>query len=257
MPWIDGVRGALIDVDGTLLDGARAIPGAAEAIERLRARGISFRLTTNTTRRPRSAIAAALRIAGIEVEAGEVLIPAFLARRRIVESGRRRAALLVPEHAMEDFEGIVEDREHPDWVVMGDLGAEFTFERLNQAFRLVREGASLLALHKNPFWRSGESSAWVLDAGAFVTAIEFATGVTAEVVGKPARAFFELALGDLGLGAREAMVVGDDVEADIRGGSAAGCRTVLVGTGKQRGRPPGEAGVTADRVIGSVAELFV
>jgi len=56
--WIPGVRGILFDVDGTLLDNDRPIAGAPAAIERLRAAGIPFRLTTNTSRRPRSAIAA-------------------------------------------------------------------------------------------------------------------------------------------------------------------------------------------------------
>jgi len=68
MAWIEGLRGVILDVDGTLLDGDAAVPGAAEAVSRLRARRIPFRFVTNTTRRPRVAVAEALSRAGIPAE---------------------------------------------------------------------------------------------------------------------------------------------------------------------------------------------
>jgi HAD superfamily hydrolase (TIGR01458 family) len=248
-------RGALIDVDGTLLDGEAAIPGAAEAIERLRGRGIPFRLTTNTTRRPRGAIAAALAEAGIAVGPEEIVIPAGLARRRIVGSGKLRTGLMVPEPCLEDLAGIVADAERPDWVVVGDLGRDFTFERMNEAFRWLRAGAALIALHKNRFWHAGERGI-VLDAGPFVTALEFATGRQAEVVGKPAPGFFALALDDLGLPAGDVLCVGDSLENDCIGAARAGCRTALVRTGLF---DPGElarAPTAPDLILDSIADLM-
>src|SRR2546425_13082697 len=164
MTWLPGVRGVLFDIDGTLLDRDTPIPGAAEVVERLRARGIPFRIGTNPTRRRRSAIAGILRRGGIRVEDGEVLAPAVLARRRILDSGRRRAALLVPPASREDFVGVHEDEDRPDWVVVGDLGRDFTFERLNRALYCIRKGARLIALHKNRVWDNGADGI-VLDAG--------------------------------------------------------------------------------------------
>lgn len=250
---LDGVRGLLLDVDGTLLAGEEAIPGAAEALGRIRARGLRLRLTTNTSRRPRSAIAGALARAGLAVTRDEILVPASLARRRILDSGRFRAALLVPGPAREDFEGVAAVEEAPDWVVLGDLGDGFTFEALNRAFRWLRAGAPLLALHRNRFWHDGARGP-VLDVGAFAAALEYASGVRAETLGKPARPFFDLALREIGLPAREVAVVGDDAEADASGGAAAGCRTVLVRTGK--GSEGEGAGGRADLVLDSIAGLL-
>lgn len=250
------VRGLLLDVDGTLLDGEKAISGAPEALARLRARGLAIRLTTNTTRRPRSATAAALRSVGFDVKTEEVVIPASLARRRIVDSGRKRAALFLPPHTIEDFEGVTIDAPDPDWVVMGDLGAGFTFETMNRAFHLVRGGAALLALHKNRFWHAGPPGI-VLDAGPFVAALEYATGVTAELVGKPSRAFFDLALREIGLPADQVMVVGDDLEADIGGGSSAGCRTALVRTGKFTEAALAHAAVRPGAIFDTIASLSI
>jgi len=253
--WIDGVRGILFDVDGTLLNNDRPIPGAVQALDRLRARGISFRLTTNTSRRPRSAIASILRRCGFTIEDREVLAPCVLARRLILESGRTRAAFLLPEAAREDFEGVVEDETRPDWVVVGDIGRDFTWERLNQAYHWIQGGARLLALHKNRVWDNGVDGV-VLDAGPFVVALEHATGSVAELVGKPARPFFDLALADLGLPAGEVMVVGDDLEADCRGGAAAGCRTALVLSGKTGRADAERAQIRPDLVLDSVADLW-
>jgi HAD superfamily hydrolase (TIGR01458 family) len=252
--WIAGVRGVLFDVDGTLLDNDRPIRGAAETLERLRVRGIAFRLTTNTSRRPRSAIASVLRGGGFAVEEREILAPCVLARRLILGSGRTRAAFLLPEAAREDFEGVIEDERRPDWVVVGDIGRDFTWERLNRAFHWIQGGASLLALHKNRVWDNGVDGV-VLDAGPFVVALEHATGRTAELVGKPARPFFDLALADLGLPAREVMVVGDDLEADCGGGALAGCRTALVLSGKTKRADAESAAIHADLVLDSVASL--
>lgn len=247
-------RGVLFDVDGTLLSNDEPIPGAAETIDRLRARGIPFRIGTNTTRRPRSAVAAVLGRGGIRVTMAEILNPAVLARRRILESGRTRAALLVPPGAREDFAGVTDDPERPDWIVLGDLGRGFTFEVLNRAYDGLRGGARLIALHKNRVWNNGVDGV-VLDAGPYVAALEYAAGVEAELVGKPSRLFFDLAVAEIGLPPGEVLVVGDDLEADCRGGAASGCLTALVLTGGTTRAALEASGFTPDRVCLSVAEI--
>lgn len=249
------IHGYLLDIDGTLLSDDRAIPGASETLSWLRAKGLPFRLLTNTTRRSRRAIAAALGAAGIAAVVPEILTPALLARRLILDSGRTRAALLIPPEARADLDGVLEDDQRPDWVVLGDLGRGFTWRRLNEAFRCLRAGASLLALHKNRFWFAG-ADGWVLDAGAFVAALEYATGSRAVLVGKPSADFFRLALEEIGLPASKVAVVGDDADTDVAGGAAAGCRTVLVRTGAFQAGPRPAAPPGPDRVIDSIADLL-
>jgi HAD superfamily hydrolase (TIGR01458 family) len=252
------VSGALIDVDGTLLNGDVAIPGAAETLRMLRARGVALRLTTNTTRRPRAAIAEALGRAGIEATADEIVIPASLARRRILDSGSPRAALLIPEASKIDLAGVEQVTSSPDWVVVGDLGRGFTFDRLTEAFRWLGggsgRGAGLIALHKNRYWHAGEDG-FVLDAGPFVAALEYAAGVTAEVVGKPAPAFFELALRELGVPVSRVLCVGDSLENDCIGARRVGCRTVLVRTGVFTREALSRSEIRPDFVIESIADL--
>lgn len=260
---ISGIRGVLIDVDGTLLAGDAAIPGAADALRHLRSRGMPFRLATNTTRRPRAAIAAVLQRAGIDVAPEEIVIPSSLACLRIVRSGLRRAALLIPETAKVDLPGVEEVDTSPDWVVVGDLGRGFTFDLLNRAFSWLGSGTPgqtrLLALHKNRYWHAGDEGL-VLDAGPFVAALEYATGVEAEIVGKPSPAFFELALADLGIGelsmrAADVLCVGDSLPNDCLGAAAIGCRTALVKTGIFDSDALAQAPAKPDYVLESIAQL--
>ncbi len=231
MAWIPGVRGLLCDIDGTLISGGNEIPGAVAALQRIRAAGIEFRLTTNTTRFSRRGIVDVLNAAGFDVDVEMVLNPAVLARRRILASGARRAALLVADGAASDFAGLEHVEDNPDWVVMGDLGEDFDWQVMQRAFTWVRQGARLMALQRNRFWDSGDG-VMRIDAGAFVAGLEYASGVEAELVGKPSAVFFEEAVGSLGIPAGEVLVVGDDVTTDGAGGAACGCRTATVRTGK-------------------------
>jgi len=253
---IEGVCGVLLDVDGTLLVHDRAVPGAAACLKRLSAQGIAWCVTTNTTRRPRRLVADVLRREGLDVDHERILIPAVLARQAIVESGRRRALLLVADEAREDFDGVNEVEHSPDWVVIGDLGHDFTWDRVNQAFRGLRDGAGFLALQKNPWWDAGDGGPQI-DAGAFVAALEFASGVEARVLGKPSRSFFEVACEMLGVDARRVLVVGDDAFTDGRGAGGAGCRIALVRTGKFSQAALREAGIAPSAVLDSIADLFL
>ena len=137
-----------------------------------------------------------------------------------------------------------------DYVVVGDLADGFTYARLDEAFRCLMDGAELLALQKNRYWLT--EAGLSLDAGPFVAALEYASGKSAAVVGKPQPAFFRLALQDMRLQAGEVAMVGDDPESDVVGARESGLKGVQVRTGKWR---PGEDVEGADLVLDSIADL--
>ncbi|HMD56307.1 MAG TPA: TIGR01458 family HAD-type hydrolase [Solirubrobacteraceae bacterium] len=224
--------GVLLDIDGVLYVGDEPIEGAREALARLRELAAGVRLVTNTTSRSRRAVLEHLRELGFEVAQEEVLTPAAMAVRHCVERGYDSVAVLVSEGLAEDLAPLkpVELGPSAQAIVLGDLGDGFTPELLNRAFRVLMEGAELVALQHNRFWRRADGLA--LDVGAYAAALEYASGCEATVVGKPARAFFAAALADMGL--RRGVMVGDDVEADVCGAIAAGLAGVLVRTGKFR-----------------------
>jgi len=256
MNWIPTAIGALIDLDGTLIEvGRGAMPGAAGFLDRLHARGVPYRICTNTSRRSRSEVARALAADGLRARAADIVLPASLARRTIVASGALRAMLLVPDGCLPDFSGVEAVEEGGDWVVVGDLGRGFSADRLDAAFRALMAGARFLALHRNPYWNAGPDRGLVLDAGAYIAALEHASSARATVVGKPAREFYDLALADLGLPARDVVMIGDNVENDLVGAAAAGCRTCLVRGTAFRAEALAASPVRPDIVVDSVGEL--
>jgi len=240
------VRGLLVDLDGTLYVGDEPVEGAREALGKLRAGGLELRYVTNTTRKPRRVVAETLLSLGFEVGEAEIFTPARAAVGLIGDSS---CFPLVNESLLEDLEGIALTEHHPDHVLVGDLGEGFTYERLNPAFRCLMDGADLIALQRNRYWRREDGL--YLDAGPFVAALEYASAKSASVVGKPERSFFRLTLEDLGLGPHEVAMVGDDAEADVTGAQAAGLKGVQVRTGKYHPETEGRP----DLMLDSIAAL--
>jgi HAD superfamily hydrolase (TIGR01458 family) len=250
---LEGVEGLLLDLSGVVYVQDEAVPGAAEALERLRTAGIPIRLVTNTTMRPKRSVLERLERLGIDADADELLTPATLAANRCAEAGYRSVSLIVLDDLREDLQGVPEGDEEVDAVIVGDLGDRWDYEVLNGAFRQLMEGAALIALQRNRYWETAEGLS--LDAGPFVAALEYATGREAEVVGKPSESFFELALGDLGVSADRAAMVGDDVEADVGGAMEAGLAGILVRTGKYREDLVRETGIEPTATVDSIADV--
>src|SRR5208282_3389038 len=200
------VKGVLIDLDGVIYVGNQALPGSLDAIRRIRELRIPCKFITNTTRRPRRRIVSDLARLGLDIVAQDLFTPAalardFLARRNLVP------LLIVHPDLREDFAGIAADGGEA--VVVGDAGAFFTYDLLNQAYRKPLHGAEFFALAKNRNFldHDGELS---LDAGPFVAALESATGREATVLGKPAPTFFKLAVEGLRCAVEDVAMIGDD-----------------------------------------------
>lgn len=249
---LGGTHGLLLDLDGTLYQSGEPLPGAVATVRALEGAGVPFRFVTNTTSKSRAAVAERLRAMGFPAEDARIFSPPHAAGR-LLRARAASAHLLVPDAARPDFEGIPEDDEHPDVVVLGDLGTDWTFERLNRAFRLVHAGADLLALGRTRYWQT--DGGLQLDVGPFVAALEYATGKEAEVIGKPEPQFFLDAVAELGLEPEAVALVGDDAETDVRAAQRAGLTGVLVRTGKFRPADlDGEPAI--DVVLDSVAEVL-
>lgn len=249
------VTGFLIDLDGVLYTGDRAIDGACGAIRLLVERKYRLRFVSNTTQSCKKTISNRLARLGFDIPESAIFTPPLAAIARMKAAGKPRCMLIATGDVHLDFENTCDIRGKGaiDYVVVGDAGDAMTYERLNAAFRAVNAGAEIIALEKDRFWMSPDGP--MLSAGPFVAALEYATGKTATIIGKPSPAFFEMALRDMGVSPNKAAMIGDDILTDIAGAHAIGMRTVLVRTGKFNERALLEAAVRPDHVIGSIADL--
>jgi HAD superfamily hydrolase (TIGR01458 family) len=252
------VQAILFDLDGVLYQAGKAIPGALRTLEWVRRKGIPHRFVTNTTSKPRSAICAKLAAMGIPVEAEQIISPPLAARHWLQTHAQGSVALFVPEATQSEFAGLPvwngENTQAVDAVVLGDLGEAWSFARLNQAFRCLMNDPPprLIALGMTRYWKTAEGLQ--LDAGPFVAALQYATGIEPLVLGKPATAFYQVAADGLGLAMDELLMIGDDIRGDVEGAQRAGLHAVLVRTGKFQAADL-QCGVHPDAVLDSVADL--
>ncbi|MGZ4639553.1 MAG: HAD-IIA family hydrolase [Actinomycetes bacterium] len=254
---MEQIRAVLVDIDGVLTVSWRPLPGTVEALAQVRASGYRIALLTNTTSRTRASIAESLAAGGFRVGPEDILTaPMLTAAHLAAHHPGARCVLLNSGDVAADLAGVtIVDDEDPlvDVVVVDGAGDEFSYAALNRAFRHVQGGARLVAMHHNLCWRTDEGLQ--LDSGAFLLGVEQAAGVEAQVVGKPSDAFFAAALDRLGVPASAALMVGDDVDADVLAAQRNGITGVLVGTGKYRAATHAAASLPPDHVLDSFADL--
>ena len=212
---------------------------------------------TNTTIVARAILAQRLQQIGLPI-AEERLLTAPVATANYIRLHfpGKRCWVLTKGDTATDFAGIelVEpSAENIGVVVIGGAEELLTYEAMNTAFRLIMDGAALLAMHTNMYWRT--AGGLQLDSGPYVRALELATGKQAVVLGKPDRAFFEQALLTIDVQPQDAIMVGDDIENDVAGAQCAGLRGILVYTGKHKADSPLLQRIHPDAALSSIADL--
>jgi HAD superfamily hydrolase (TIGR01458 family) len=246
----------LLDVDGVLHVSGEPIAGAAAAVRRLRDAGHRLRFVTNNTTHPRAQLAEQLRRLGVDLEDAELQTTPLAAARAL--KGKRVLALTMAA-IVEDLEEIQLVGEDAEAVLLGgadetpETARVFSYPNLSRAFNELEMGAALYCLHRNRWWQTKHGP--LLDTGVFVAGLEYAADTEATVLGKPSSAYFEAALEAIDADPQHAWMVGDDIEADVRGAQRHGMRTVLVRTGIFRPDAVEESGVRPDAIVSSLAFL--
>jgi HAD superfamily hydrolase (TIGR01458 family) len=246
-------RGLLFDLDGVFHVSDRLLPGAVETLQLLRDRKIPFRIVTNTTTRSRASLVAKLNAIGLPLETSDLVTAPFAAQLYLRSLNNPRCRFVVADDVRTEFTEFVNDDESPQHIVLGDFEAQVSYTLLNSIFNQIISGAELIALHKGRYWET--DSGLKVDLGLFVAGLEYTTGKTATVIGKPSPRIFEIALRELNLSARECAMIGDDLYNDVAGAQAVGLAGILVRTGKYRPEDESTASLTPDCIIDSLAAI--
>ena len=243
------IQGILCDIGGVLYVGERPIRGAIEAVACIRHR-YRVRFVTNTTQKTGAQIVQKLQEMGFEIQPEEVITALDVTRQFLEREGAGACYLLTDD-------GAAYFRDLPEapcrYVVVGDAQENFSYDRLNRAFRVLMGGGVLLAAAKNRYFKDsdGELS---MDAGGFVAALEYACNTEARIIGKPSREFYHLACASMGIPPEACVMIGDDIESDILGAQEAGLKAALVKTGKFTADDL-LRGIIPDAVIDSIADF--
>ncbi|XP_015795116.1 haloacid dehalogenase-like hydrolase domain-containing protein 2 [Tetranychus urticae] len=249
------VKGVLIDLSGTLHIDDFVIPGAIEAINRLRQKGVKIRFATNTTKESRRLLHERLIRLGFDVKPDEIHTSLTAAGDLLIQCNLTKPFLMIDEKAIEDFQDIVETNVEPkdaDSVVIGLSPSHFNYQSLNDAFSCIMRGVPLIGIHKSRYFKKYDGLA--LGPGAFIAALEYSTDCQPIIVGKPEKKFFLDAIKPFDLKPEDCYMIGDDVREDIRGAQSAGFHGILLQTGKYRSGDEEKINPKPEHVFPSIAE---
>lgn len=243
------IKGVLCDIGGVLYVGDAPIEGAVEAINQIKQK-YPIRFLTNTTQKTSLQVVKKLQEFGFDITADEV-ITALDITKTFLENEKSYAKFLLTDDALSFFDDL---KQFPQkYVVVGDAQQNFSYKNLNTAFRVLTNGAELLAVAKNRYFKDNDNEL-SMDAGCFVQALEYASAKKAMLIGKPSSEFYHLACSDMNLNAAECLMIGDDIEGDIKGAQEAGIQAVLVKTGKFSEKDL-DLGITPNLIIDSIADF--
>jgi HAD superfamily hydrolase (TIGR01450 family) len=252
---LSDVRGFAFDLDGTIWEGPRLLPGAAELVDDLRASGIGVVFASNCSRHGSKRLADLLGEMGVAAAAAEVLTPFDLVgevvRRKL---GPARVLVIGTDELAHVLRGsghtaVPTERWDEARAVVVGVDPEFSYDRLRAAARATSAGALLFAVNLDARFPVGPN---VFDpgCGALAEAIAVAGGARPIPVGKPERSLFQAAIDRLGCAPAQAAMVGDSTASDIAGGRAAGMFTIWVDTDRAAPKPD-----CADLKVNDLAEL--
>jgi NagD protein len=247
--------GYLIDMDGVIYRGSSLIKGADRFIGHLLARGVPFLFLTNNSQRTRRDVVAKLKNLGIEIREKHVFTSAMATARFLARQKPGGTAFVIGEGGLQTalhHNGYSIVDKDPDYVVVGE-GRTFTFETMEAALGMIQKGSKLVATNLDPNCPSASGSR--PGCGAIVAMLEKASGIKAFGLGKPSPVMVREAMEELGLEAKETVIIGDTMETDILGGIQLGCRTILVLSGGSRREDLARFAYRPDKVVGSIKEL--
>ena len=157
--------------------------GAKAAIAALQKSGLPYRFVTNNTTQSTESMGNNLQALGLAIAPSEIITAAYAAVLYLRQMGNPKIYPLLAEDAKQDFAEFTWSDTDADVIVVGDIGDDWNYRLMNRAFRLMMQGAQLVALHRGRYWQW--EAGLQLDVGAFVAGLEYATDQTAVVAGKP------------------------------------------------------------------------
>lgn len=247
--------GYLIDMDGVIYRGGEMIPGADKFISQLQTLDVPFLFLTNNSQRTRRDVAKKLERLGIRVSESHVYTCAMATARFLASQKPNGTAYVIGEGGLltalnKNGYSIVD--KDPDYVVVGE-GRSLNFEMVEQALRMILDGAKLVATNMDP--NCPTQHGMRPGCGAVVAMLEAASGVKAFSVGKPSPIMLRAARKELGLSTDETVVIGDTMETDILGGVQLEYKTILVLSGSTSHQDLSKYAYQPDRVVDSLGHL--
>ena len=246
------IKPILIDFDGVVKLGNSPAPDAKEFFNFINKNKTPSCILSNSTLRTGDLIKEFFASHSIDLQIPA--LTAFDATLAFIKNNYKKVQVYCRDYLIHHFNGMI-DEENPEAIVIGDIEDKWNYQIMNDIFKKVLGGADLVAMHKNKYWNPhGE---FLIDAGAFVTGIEFAASKEAIVIGKPSPHYFKAALEQIGANFEDGFyMIGDDIENDVNASQDLGGRGILIFTGKTKFPTKGDISIKPDFEVRSLKEAM-
>ena len=260
-PALNAYDHVLLDLDGCLWVGERALDGAVDAVGALREAGKGIGFLTNDVRHAPEDFVRKLWRLGFQASIDEVITSGAALQFVLADRGERGAAFVIGSQALVDHVAdagmrIVNNTEfatRADIVVVAGH-EDFDFRELRIATQAVLRGAELIGVTRDRTFPMPDGP-WP-GSGAILAAVEEATGQRAErTVGKPEADMYAAARDRLGDG--RYLAIGDRLDVDVAGARRAGIDGALVLTGSTTAAEAAAAAPRPTHVADSLAALVL
>jgi glycerol-1-phosphatase len=258
-PALAGYDHVLLDLDGCVWLGDRPTPRAVEAVTALRSAGKGLAFVTNDGRQGEEEIVRKLWRLGFRAAREEVVTVAGAVQFLCASSDWRSAVVIgspaLHRHVADAGLRILNSTDLAPVadVVIAAAHDGFHYGELREATQALLRGAALVAAGLDATFPMPDGP-WP-GSGPVVAALEYASGVRARNVGKPAADLFRTALDRLGPG--RALVIGDRLDADVAGARAAGMDGAVVLTGATSAEQAAAADPRPAHVAATLADLVL
>lgn len=248
------LRAIVFDLDGTLYRGEESIEGAGDAVDKLRKQGFLIFFLSNAGTNKREDIVKKLNQFGIIANTSEIYSSCYGAGRYVCEKYGKgtRFYAIAEKSAIKEIEsfGLIFNKKNAN-VVIVSLDRQVTYEKIANAYLLIKNGAEFIATNKDVEYPIENGT--MPGAGAVVASVEAAVGKKPVLIGKPSTLMVDWLLKDYNLKRSEVILVGDSITTDVAVAKKARIKAALVLSGLANKQQAKKAG--ADFIINSVQDL--
>jgi HAD superfamily hydrolase (TIGR01458 family) len=247
------IKGVIIDLEGTLIDGNEPLPGSIDFINTLSAKNIPFNIITNRVSKTPLQMAEMINGMGFSVSNQQIVNPFIVLNKYLQKHSIRSFYFVGPEYLEKQIEMNNVYCNNPEYVILCDFEyINCDYHLLNKIYNYIINGSEIIATsYSNYYYRNNE---YRLDTGSFTKMYEMLSGKEAILMGKPSKEIFDCALKQMNVNKDEAIIIGDDILTDIDGGNKGGIKTVLVKTGKYKNGD--EDKIKPNKIVNRINEIM-
>jgi 4-nitrophenyl phosphatase len=258
---LENVQTVLLDADGVLWRGSEPIPSLNQFFNTLRQIGVSWGVVTNNGTKTVQDLVQKLDAFGVKADPATIVTSATATADYLTrELGPSSKVYVVGESGVKSAINdahftVFDDGNAPatvDAVVVG-IDRDITYAKLDNAARLIREGARFIATNTDATFPTPEGLS--PGAGTIVAAVTTASGTEPTIIGKPSSPIFETSLHRLSAQIPSTIAVGDRLETDILGANRLGIRSILVLTGVSQSDDVQASGIQPDLILPDIGDL--